>query len=77
MLELGQHVEEDINVRFVITYSCLKEGSCLIYIICVCLRIMVSNTYCAVFLVCFFSPCVSYVASFSGLHIFNFPFGSL
>ena len=27
-------------------YSSLKEGSCLIYYICVCLRIVVSNTYC-------------------------------
>jgi hypothetical protein len=28
----------------------LQESSCLIYIICVCLRIVVSNTYCVVFL---------------------------
>ena len=27
----------------------LQESSCLIYIICVCLRIVVSNTYCVVF----------------------------
>ena len=30
----------------------LLEGSCLIYVICVCLRIVVSNTYSAVFLFC-------------------------
>ena len=27
-----------------------RGGSCLIYVICACLRIVVSNTYCAVFL---------------------------
>ena len=37
--------------RFVFTSSCLWEGSCLIYVICVCLRIVVSNTYCVVFFV--------------------------
>ena len=42
------------DVRFVFTSSCLQEGLCLIYFICVCLRIhvVVSNTYCAVFLFC-------------------------
>ena len=33
------------DVRFVFTSSCLKEGSCLIYVICVCLRIVVSNAH--------------------------------
>ena len=33
--------------------SCLQEGSCLIYGICVCLRIVVSNTYRVVLLFCF------------------------
>ena len=38
---------------------CLWEGSCLIYVICVCLRIVVSNSYCAaVFLFCLSSVCV-------------------
>jgi len=32
------------NVRFVFTTSCLYEGSCLIYVFCVCLLILVSNT---------------------------------
>jgi hypothetical protein len=32
------------DVRFVFTPSCLLEDSCLIYVICVCLRIVVSNT---------------------------------
>jgi hypothetical protein len=38
------------------------------------LRIVVSNTYCVVFLLCFSS---SYVASFSGLLYFDCPFGIL
>jgi hypothetical protein len=37
------------NVWFVFPSSCLEKGSCLIYIICVCLHIVVSNTYCVVF----------------------------
>jgi hypothetical protein len=32
---------------------------CLVYVICVCLRMVVSNTYCVVFLLCFSSSCVS------------------
>ena len=38
--------------------------------VCVCLcALVVSNTYCVVFLFCFSSSCVPYIASFSG-----FPF---
>jgi hypothetical protein len=33
-------------------------------VICVCLRIVMFNTYCVVFLFCFSSSCVPYVASF-------------
>ena len=33
-------------------FGCLSEGSCLIYVIFVCLRIVVSNTYCVVLLFC-------------------------
>ena len=62
------------NVRFVFTSSCLWEGLCLIYIIYVCFGIMVSKTCCVVFLFCFSSSCVPYVASFSGLSIFDCPF---
>ena len=40
------------DVRFVFTSSCLYESACLLYVICVCLRIVVSNTYCVVFLFC-------------------------
>jgi hypothetical protein len=39
--------------------------------------IVVSNTYCVVFLFCLSSSCVLYVASFSGLFIFDCPFGVL
>jgi hypothetical protein len=39
------------------------EGSRLIYFICVCLRIVVFNTYCVLFLFCFSSSCVPYVYS--------------
>jgi hypothetical protein len=48
------------NVRFVLTSSCLYECSCLTYVILVCLRIVVTNTYCVVFLLCFSSSCVQY-----------------
>jgi hypothetical protein len=37
------------DVRFVFTSSCLWEDACLIYIICVCLRVLVFSTYCVVF----------------------------
>jgi hypothetical protein len=42
----------------------------MIYVICVCLLIVVSNPYYVVFLFCFSSYCVPYVANFSGLSIF-------
>ena len=42
------------DVRFVFTSSCLLKDSCLIYIIYVCLRIVVSNALYAVSLFCFF-----------------------
>ena len=35
--------------------------------------VVVSNTYCVMFLLCFSSSCVPYVASFSGLSIFDCP----
>jgi len=38
------------------------------------LCIVVSNTYCVVFLFCFSSSCGSYVASFSGLFFVDCPF---
>jgi hypothetical protein len=54
-----------------------RGGSRHIYVICVCLRIVVSNTYCGVLFVLFSSSCVPYVDSSSGLSIFSCPFGIL
>jgi len=61
------------DIPFVFTSSC----SCLTYVICFCLRIVVSNTYCVVFLFWFSSSCVRYIASFTGLSIFGSLFGNL
>ena len=44
-----------------------------VYVICFCLRIVVSNTYCIVFLFCFPPSCVPYIASFSGCPFFIAP----
>ena len=54
--------------------SYLQEGSCLICIACVCFLKVVSSIYCAVFLFWFSSSCVTCVASFSGLSIFDWHF---
>ena len=51
----------------------LHEGSCLIYVICVCLRIMMSNTFCVVVLFCFSSYCVPCATRFSGLSVLIAP----
>ena len=59
------------DVRFVFTSSCLQKGSCFIYALFVWWRIVMSNTYCVVLLVCVSSSCVPYVASFSGLSLFD------
>ena len=45
-----------------------------IYVICVCLHIVVSNTYSVVFLFLFSSSCVPCVVRFSGLSSFYCPF---
>jgi hypothetical protein len=39
-------ISDTNDVRFVFVCICLQEGSCLIYVICDCLRIVVSKTYC-------------------------------
>ena len=52
-------------IQFVFTSMQLfvkGRGSCLIYVICVCLRIVVSNTYCVVF---FFVLCCHCLGFFS------------
>ena len=48
-------------------------GSCLICVMCVCLCVVMSNRRCVVFLFCFSSSCVPYIASFSGLSILIAP----
>ena len=62
------------DVQFFFTSSCLQEGMCLIYIICVCLCIVVSNTYCAVVLLCFSSSCCQFLCI---VFFFNCHFGIL
>ena len=65
------------DVRFVFTSSCLQEGLCHIYVFCVCLRIVVSNTHSGVFLLCSSSYLIPCVVSFSRLSIVDCPFGIL
>ena len=58
----------------------LKEDSCLIYVVCLCLRIVFSNIYCVVYF-CFLClrlvSCVPNVVSFPVLSILYFPSVSL
>ena len=49
-------ISDTNDVRFVFVCICLQEGSCLIYVICDCLHIVVSKTYC----VCVFCYCVNF-----------------
>ena len=51
----------------------MYEGSYLIYVICVCLGMVVSITYCVAFLLCLSTTCVPYFDSFSGLSILIAP----
>ena len=39
----------------------LFVGGLMAYLCCVCLRIVVSNTYCVMFLFCFSLSCVPYI----------------
>ena len=61
--------------------SCLQERSCLINVICVCLRIVVSNSHCVRFWLVFvwflFLSCVTCVANFYGLSILCYHFSIL
>ena len=59
------------DVRFVFTSSCLQEGSCLIYVICV-FGVQWSPTH---IVLCFCFVFLRLVASFSGLSISDCPFG--
>ena len=68
------------------TFFCVKKicrettfnkELCLVYVVYVCLRMVVSNIYFVVFLLCLSSFCAPYAASFSGLSIFDCPFDIL
>ena len=54
------------GVLFVHASSYLRGDSCLIYVICVCLRIMVSSTCCIVF---FFVLCALCYRIINVLHL--------
>ena len=53
---------------------CRKVHVLLTLFVFFLLHIVVSNTYCVVFLFCFSSSCVPYGSSFSGLSIIGCPF---
>jgi hypothetical protein len=61
------------DVRFVFPSRCFKEGSCNIYVICVCMGIALATTYRVVFW--FVCLCLVFpmFASFAGLSIFDCP----
>ena len=58
---------------------CLQARSCRMYVICVCLHIVVFNTYCVVLLFCFslYHVPYMYIASFSEVLISLSPFSNL
>ena len=64
------------DVWFVLPPALCRKVHVLL-IMCVCLRIAMSNTYCVVFLFCLSLSCVSHGASFSGWFIHDYPFGIL
>ena len=53
------------------------RDSRLIFVICVCVHIVVSNIYCVVCMFCFSWSCVLYITVFSGLSMFDCTFGIL
>jgi hypothetical protein len=67
-------VSEELIEKKLFTTGISMYLHAVIYVICICLHIVLSNTYCVVFLFCFSSSCVHHVASFSGLSIFYCPF---
>ena len=64
------------DVWFVLPPALCRKVHVLL-IMCVCLRIAMSNTYCVVFLFCLSLSCVPHGASFSGWFILDYPFGIL
>jgi hypothetical protein len=65
------------SLRVELCTSCLKECSCLIYVICMCLFILVSNTYCVVFFVLFFFVLCTLCCQFLSIVHFDCPIGIL
>ena len=59
--------------------SSWPPGVCwsMTYLRCMCLLYVMSSICCVVSLFCFSCFCVPYVASFSVLSIFDYPFGNL
>ena len=83
-LTFTRHKTWFLQFRQQICLTCLREenvlfvGGIMSYLlICVCLRVVVSSTYCVLFWFCLPSSCVLYVSSFSGLSIFECSFGIL
>ena len=54
-----------------------RKANALFTLFVFVLHIVVSNTYCVVFLLCLSTSCIRCVASFSGLSIVDCPFGVL
>jgi hypothetical protein len=68
------HVLFTLFVCSVRLYLLLFAGGLMFHLCYLCLRIVVSNKCCVVFLLCFSSSCVSYLACYFGLSIFDCPF---
>jgi hypothetical protein len=64
VVSVAVSAQERCSVRL---YLQLFVGSsCLIYVICICLRLVVSTIYCVVFLFCFSLSCVPMLPVFLG-----------
>ena len=72
LLHLDLVVQISIKFKSRLNLKC-KLCSCVVYVISVCLRIVLSYTYCVVFLFCLSSSWVPYVVNFSGLFILIAP----
>ena len=59
---------------FFLVYTLKYEGLCLIYVICVCLRLVAPNSYCVVSLFCLSSSCVLCYLWDSSCSIFSLGF---
>ena len=63
------------NIEVLIIH-CLWEGVWLIYVVCVCLRIVVSNTYCFFSVLFFFFQC-TLCCQFLQIALYGLPFSIL